>query len=134
MKTILIVDDDEDDIDFLREAIDKVDNSIRCISAMDGEYALRLLLNEDLHPPDYIFLDLNMPRLGGKQCLSRIKNVPRLSEIPVIIYTTSKLKGDMMETMKLGSVYFLTKPTKLSDLIEYVSNVLQHKWELIQQK
>src|SRR5688572_11843036 len=109
---ILIVDDDEDDIELFCDAVKDLDGDIRCISASNGEEALHKLSTENEPLPDYIFLDLNMPRLNGKQCLKRIKGNPRLREIPVIIYSTSKLKEDMEETRQLGAVHFLTKPDK----------------------
>ncbi len=129
MRVILVVDDDEDDKDFLCEAIHSIDSSINCMWVSDGIHAMKLLLDANFDPPDYIFLDLNMPRLGGKQCLSLIKSTPRLEHVPVIIYTTSKLSLDKLELKELGAVYFITKPTKIEELEQYVSFVLQGKWE-----
>jgi PleD family two-component response regulator len=89
------------------------------------------LNDKELLPPDYIFLDINMPRLDGKECLRKIKSIARLDEVPVILYSTSKLRGDVIDAMKMGAVYFLTKPTKSSVLKRHVSNILEGKWELI---
>ena len=68
MRKILIVDDDEDDKDFLCEAIQNIDDSAYCIWVSDGLHALRLINDGSFNPPDYIFLDLNMPKIGGIQC------------------------------------------------------------------
>jgi CheY-like chemotaxis protein len=130
MKTILIVDDDVDDKDFLCEVLVHVDPTVKCIWAQDGVQALNLLSNENFLP-DYIFLDLNMPRMGGKQCLEKIKDTPRISDVPVIIYTTSKLREAKIDAMRLRDVHFLTKPTTFAELQEKVSHVLQNKWAMI---
>lgn len=124
---IMIVDDDEDDIELFCDAVKELDNDIECISASNGEDAIHKLTRESQPLPDYIFLDLNMPRLNGKQCLKRLKVNPRLRDIPVIIYSTSKLKEDMEETRQLGAVHFLTKPDKVKDLRKAIASILEGK-------
>lgn len=129
--TIFIADDDTDDLDIFCEAVAEVDPTVRCITATNGEDALKKL-NHPLFPrPDFIFLDLNMPRLDGKKCLREIKKTDRLNQIPVIIYTTSKLTEDIEELRSMGAVYFVTKPSRLSDLRTVISFVLDRKWERI---
>src|SRR5688572_5754140 len=105
---ILIVDDDEDDIDIFREAIEELDPSVKCLSAFNGLEALSLLAKLHTKLPDYIFLDLNMPKLNGKCCLAELKKSSVYRQIPVIIYTTSRLESDIEETRRLGASYFLT--------------------------
>ena len=83
-----IVDDDSDDQELFMEAVNEVDDSIKCVSASDCEEALELLKNRRMYLPDIIFLDLNMPRLNGKQCLAELKKQSHLRGIPVIIYST----------------------------------------------
>jgi CheY-like chemotaxis protein len=130
--TILIVDDDADDRELFCEAVQDIDKAIQCITVSNGEAALKLLDKENGPLPDYIFLDLNMPRLNGKQCLALIKSAPPLQHIPIIIYTTSKLKEDITETKRLGASYFITKPSKLKDLKKAISMVLEGKGTLIE--
>jgi DNA-binding NtrC family response regulator len=72
-RTFFIVDDDVDDQDLFIEAVNEVDGSIECMSASNWEEAPDLLKNKKIGIPDMIFLDLNMPRLNGKQCLERIE-------------------------------------------------------------
>ena len=132
-KTILIVDDDADDIELFCLAVGEIDDTIKCIHARTGEEALQLLRKNLLRKPDYIFLDLNMPRMNGKQCLGMIKKDPEFSEIPVIIYSTSKLPEDYKETKSLGAVHFLTKPSRHADLKKAISYVLEGKWELMKE-
>jgi CheY-like chemotaxis protein len=127
-QTIMIVDDDDDDIELFCEALKDVDQNIKCISAPNGEAALNKLNKEGSTLPDFIFLDLNMPRLNGKQCLKKLKNSVTLRNIPVIVYTTSKLKEDIEETRELGAASFLTKPSKVNELRKALRTILQGKF------
>lgn len=127
-RRFFIVDDDIDDQDLFIEAVNEVDNSIECLSASNCEDALDLLKNRKIDLPDMIFLDLNMPRLNGKQCLAELKRQAHLRDIPVIIYSTSSEKRDIDETSKLGAAHFLTKPNKFEELCKALSFVLSKDW------
>lgn len=127
-KTYLIVDDDPDDSDSFCEAIKGIDTSSQCLTAMNGEDALRKLRNETIPLPDLIFLDLNMPRMGGRQCLVELKKDEALKDIPVIIYSTASTQDYINETLKLGAVYFLVKPTDLKELRNQIIVALQTDW------
>lgn len=119
MKKLLcyLIDDDQDDIDFLSMALRNIDESIEimpfesCKSAMDN-------YNPDKNPPDYIFLDLNMPQVDGLECLTKIKQSSQFSKIPVIIYSTSMGYKDFQSTKEKGASYFFVKPTNINFLIE----------------
>jgi len=124
---LLIIDDDEEDRELFRDAVESLDSSINCIQAIDGRDALTQLGNASTLP-DFIFVDLNMPGVNGIQFLTEIKKCKRFCEIPVIIYTTSKLKRDKDETRRLGAVHFITKPYKLCDLHKEIIFVLDRKW------
>ena len=125
-----IVDDDADDQELFIEAVREVDSSIHCISASDCEQALDLLKNNKIPLPDMIFLDLNMPRLNGKQCLVELKKQAHLRNIPVIIYSTSSEKKDMEETFRLGAAHFLTKPNKFEELCQALTYVVSQDWSI----
>ena len=129
---IMIVDDDADDVEVFCDAIKEIDHGITCISASNGEEALNTLNKENARLPDFIFLDLNMPRLSGKQCLKRLKINAKLRDIPVIIYSTSKLQEDMDETKQLGAAFFLSKPTKVNELRKAIALILDDKGNGIQ--
>jgi len=131
-KLILLVDDDLDDRNFFMDAVEAIGGSHRCIISDDGEKALRLLTKPFALIPDYIFLDLNMPRMNRKQFLKKIKSIEILQSIPVIIYSTTRQPEDVEETQRLGAVYFLTKPQTFDEISEAVFFVLNEKWtELI---
>jgi CheY-like chemotaxis protein len=69
---VLLIDDDRDDFEIFSEALRKFDPEVKCEHSIDGEAAIGLL-NSMTYLPDYIFLDINMPRMDGKECLSKIK-------------------------------------------------------------
>ena len=120
---ILIVDDDEDDRDLLSSAIHEIDREIKCAMARNGQEALEGLRMLQFPKPQLIFIDLNMPRFNGEQFLKEIKKDRALQDIPVVIYTTSKLKGDAEKMHAVGAAHFLTKPTSFKDLCRKVHEI-----------
>ncbi len=127
-KTFFIIDDDIDDQELFIEAAGEVDGSIQCFTASNCEEALDMLKTGKIRLPDLIFLDLNMPRLNGKQCLAEIKKESNLRDIPVIIYSTSSEQRDIEETSRLGAAYFLTKPNKFEELCKALSYIIETDW------
>lgn len=119
----LLVDDDADDVSIFKEALQSVHPSVYVVSAGDGQEALAILKQGNNHLPDVIFLDLNMPRMGGKECLAELKRDNRLRNIPVIMYTTSSHAKDIEETMLKGAICFITKPSSLNELKSILSAI-----------
>lgn len=116
-KNIFIVDDDADDREIFMEALAEISPSIKCTVAKDGSEALELLTRNSNGLPDVIFLDLNMPRMNGQECLIKIKKTKELSHIPVVIYTTSNSIHDVTRMKSLGATSFITKPTDFKILV-----------------
>ena len=116
-KTIsfFLVDDDPDDTSLFQEVVAGLDIQVQLQTAVDGHQALEKLKNGNTFP-DVIFLDLNMPRMDGKECLIELKQDPQLRHIPVVMYTTSSQSKDIEETMMNGAVCFITKPTNIREL------------------
>jgi DNA-binding NtrC family response regulator len=127
---LLIIDDDSDDRDLFIEAVKEIDDKINCVSADNGQYALELLHNSPDRLPDFIVLDLRMPRYSGKRFLFEIKNDDRLKKIPVIIYTTSKSVEESNELARLGACHFMTKPRNPEEIYYLASFILGEKWVL----
>ena len=119
-----LADDDEDDRMLFSEALMEINPSIKCIMAKNGEEALFLLTNGLFEPPDYIFLDLNMPVMNGLQCLAAIKKTDELREIPVIVYSTSTRKEYEEESKNLGAMNFFIKPPDFTGLKKYLTSFL----------
>ena len=122
--TILLVDDDEDDQDIFREAVSVVNPDCEVRLAMDGEHGLTNL-SERPQLPDYIFLDVNMPKMDGKQFLEEVKSHPLYSTVPVIIYSTSNHASEMGTYFKMGASNFITKPSEFNLLVTYLRSILR---------
>jgi CheY-like chemotaxis protein len=122
--TFFLVDDDVDDASLFQETLSNVNSGIRFAHAADGQEALDQLLSKSISP-DLIFLDLNMPRMDGKQCLALIKQEDELKDIPVIMYTTSSQSQDIEETMLNGAVCFITKPSSIRELESILSSIAE---------
>lgn len=120
---ILLVDDDDDDKEFFFTAVHSIDPAIKCDHSPDGEDALELLRAR--YRPDFIFLDLNMPRISGTQFLIEVKNIKSANNIPIIVYTTSRRQVDKEATRLLGADHFITKPTDLASLRKEILFVLK---------
>lgn len=120
----MLIDDDADDRYMFCEALYVVDHSAKCIAAQDGAEALDMLRAQETHLPDFIFLDLNMPRLNGQQCLSEIKKTRSLDHIPVIIYTTSNQQTDIDEAKTRGAACFITKPNTFDGICKSIADVI----------
>ena len=78
-KKFLFIDDDADDRDFFCSTIEMIDPSVQCFFAKDGVDALDQLNNDENFTPDFIFIDMNMPRMDGRECLLKIRQIDRLS-------------------------------------------------------
>jgi len=122
-KKYYIVDDDAEDRDLLMEALYSIDKAGQCFTAKNGEEGLRKLAEDLIPVPDFIFLDLNMPRLNGKQFLIEIKKIERFSHIPVVIYTTSSDATAREEMKRLGALYYITKPDGFDEICNALLSV-----------
>jgi CheY-like chemotaxis protein len=123
--TCFLVDDDIDDIEIFALAMEDLGGDFTCVTAADGIDAIQKLQGDESFTPDFIFLDLNMPRMNGKQCLAEIKKIERLMSTPVIIYSTSSNSKDVDETLRMGATHFLTKPSSISTLTQELASLLQ---------
>ena len=122
--SFLIVDDDADDRMLFIEAVKEIDKTIECKIARNGEQALKLLSDIGYPLPDFIFLDIRMPRIDGKKCLVEIKKDERLKNIPVIIYTTSKGVEESKESRDMGAFHFISKPRNADEIFYLISFVM----------
>ena len=121
-----LVDDDDDDREIFNLALENADSSYNCITAHNGPEALKILHEDSSFKPRFIFIDLNMPYMSGKEFLAEIKRDERLCDIPAIIYTTSSYNKDVKEAQDLGATHFLVKPSSINILTSLLSNIL-HK-------
>lgn len=111
-KTIVYVDDDEDDRDIFREVMRDVNPNLKLVLAKDGQDALTKL--QDLNPI-CLFIDMNMPKMNGLQLLAILKQDPVLAEIPAFILTTALTPNQTHEIKSLGARDYLIKPSSFEE-------------------
>jgi len=115
--TLLLIDDDPDDLEILITAIHEIDRSAVCHTARDGNEGLDKLKDEQL-TPTLIFLDLNMPGMNGIQFLQEIKGSDTLKNIRIVVFSTSSNPSDIKATEGLGIYKYITKPASFSILLD----------------
>jgi len=119
---VYLVDDDEDDIAFVKEALFTYSYKGPVDTASNGRALLDKLGNNHSNP-DVIVMDLNMPVKNGFDTLREVKNHPQLKDIPIIILTASSSKADEARCFDLGCDYFYSKPVTLKDYVPVVHMV-----------
>ena len=120
---ILLIDDDPDDCELLNESLNN-EGIIECIIVQSAERALQIL-NEIDDLPDLIILDLYMPKIGGIEFLSKLKNSDRFKNIDVIIYSSSILTVHKKEVLAIGAKEFIQKPVGVAEFRGVVSKILE---------
>jgi CheY-like chemotaxis protein len=125
-KLFLLADDDHDDAELFSEAINRVDPSINVHHVDNGTDVFEFLNKESHKKPDLIFLDLNMPKMSGWQCLAQLKNNPAYKDIPVIIYTTSSHYRDTEIALDLGALGLVTKPSEFNVLKTIAASIINN--------
>jgi CheY-like chemotaxis protein len=121
--TILYVEDDSEDRDTFKQAVEKTAPHTVCHFAEDGEDAIKML-SDICNIPDYIFLDINLPRMNGIRFLRVIKNSTGLKGIPVIVFSTSKNPLDRLESLNLGAIDFISKPDRFAQYCEVLKRFI----------
>lgn len=123
MPFILLADDDADDRNFFEEALAMTEHPMQVVMVKEGEALIQRLNSSPL--PQLIFLDLNMPRKNGAQCLAQIKNNPDWSGIPVVILSTSINEARRNQLIEEGASYCFNKPTEFSALVALLEKSIQ---------
>ena len=122
-RKILIVDDDYDDCELLKESL-STKGITECIIVQSAEDALKKL-DELESLPDLIVLDLHMPKTGGVEFLTTLKNHSRFKDIDVIIYSSSVLTVHKKEVLAIGAKEFIQKPIEVKEFEEIVEKMLK---------
>ena len=128
--TILLADDDKDDCLFFEDAINDLAQSTNFTAVHDGEQLMQLLSNETNKLPHVLFLDLNMPRKNGFECLEEIKHNRKLKALPVVVFSTSFEQEVVNRLYDNGAQYFIRKPSEFS----LYKKIILHTLTLIMQK
>ena len=121
---VLLADDDIDDFMFFKEALEELPLSTHLTIMQDGEKLMNLLMNETISLPHVLFLDLNMPRKNGFECLSEIKLNDRLKDLMVIILSTSFEEDAVSLLYETGAQYIIRKPPRISQFKKIVQQAI----------
>jgi CheY-like chemotaxis protein len=136
--TILMADDDDDDRMLAKKALrgSRLANDMRFV--VDGEDLMRYLRRQPPYAggvgaprPGIILLDLNMPKMDGREALSEIKNDSDLRQIPVVVLTTSRADEDIVRTYDLGVNSFITKPVTFEGLVDVMQTLSRYWFEIV---
>jgi two-component system, chemotaxis family, response regulator Rcp1 len=128
---LLVVEDSPGDVRLTQEAFREVNKSVHLHLASDGVEAMDFLKHQGLHKdaprPDLILLDLNLPKMDGREVLARIKGDESLKTIPTVILTTSEAEADIVKSYQLQANCYLVKPVQF-DAFEALVKSINDFW------
>jgi len=126
---LLIADDDDDDRLFFKEAIEA--SKVKTVLTMvnDGVELMNYLTKPEIHLPNLVFLDLNMPRKSGIECLIEIRNNNKFKDLSIAIYSTSAMEKDIEETFIKGANIYIKKPNDFQVLKNILAKVITINWQ-----
>lgn len=120
---LLLADDDIDDCDFFKDAVEEIGEfSLSILN--DGVELMNFLLAEPANHPNLIFLDINMPKKSGLECMKEIKSITKLKEIPIVVYSTSLDRTVVNNLYDLGAHHYIQKPGEFSNIKKVIIKAL----------
>jgi CheY-like chemotaxis protein len=126
-REVLLIEDSPGDVRLTQEAFRDVGMPVHLHVAADGVDAMAFLRREGIHAnaprPDFILLDLNLPKMDGREVLARIKGDESLKTIPTVVLTTSDADADVTNSYQLQANCYLTKPVQLDEFEALVKNI-----------
>jgi CheY-like chemotaxis protein len=126
--SVFLADDDDDDCVLFQDAMNEVAQDHELVISYDGQELLETLYARVPPEPRVIFIDLNMPRKNGIECLQEIKTIEKLKDIPVIILSTSSQAGSIESAYANGADMYITKPGTYAMLKKTIEIVLAVDW------
>lgn len=136
--TILLADDDAEDCEFAQEALTESRLANKLSIVGDGAELLDFLRHEGRYAeerperPDLILLDLNMPKVDGRQALAEMKGDPALRAIPVVVLTTSRAEEDVFRSYDLGASSYISKPVTFEGLVEVMKTLGRYWMQIVE--
>jgi DNA-binding NtrC family response regulator len=121
---ILLADDDMDDCSFFKEALEALPISTHLKMVHDGDQLMKHLTGDSEQLPDVVFLDINMPRKNGMECLTEMKKDVNLRSLPVIMFSTSNSMDKINLLFRYGASVYIHKPSDFGQLKEILSHAL----------
>lgn len=127
-KRIVVVDDDPDDTDLIQTAVEEIDSTVDCTVFHSAENAIIFFKKISDELPDFIILDLNMPKVSGRECLLKIRELRSFDRVPVIINSTTIFPKDKSELKTMGASFIFTKTSRFDKLIEILKFIMNKNW------
>lgn len=121
---ILHADDDIDDCDFFKKALEALPIPTELTTVHDGEELMNFLSENTEHLPHLLFLDINMPRKNGYECLSEIKKNDKLKNLPVVMFSTSNSQDKVSILFKKGADIYIHKPGSFAQLVQLIHHAI----------
>jgi CheY-like chemotaxis protein len=121
---ILLADDDIDDCHFFKEALEALPITTELVTVHDGDELISYLTGNTTQLPHVLFLDINMPRKNGFECLTEIKQNEKLKDLPVVMFSTSKAPEKIDILFKTGADVYIHKPSNFSELVQVIHHAL----------
>lgn len=125
IERIFLVDDDEDDCMVFKLALHEAAPGLELHCSNNCDNIIEQL---DAIKPDLIFLDINLPRTNGIECLKKIQTGARLNKTPLVMYSSSELPKDLRACFDLGATLYFRKPLSITQLIDALKKILQMAW------
>lgn len=126
VSSIVLADDDEDDALVFSETVREIDPAIRVEHVADG---IKLMQFLQQYYPDIVFIDLDMPRKNGLECLREIRNHPVLTKLPVIVFSSTTRPANIQTAYEIGADLYLIKTSQIKDYVSAIRAILQLNWQ-----
>lgn len=127
-RQIYLVDDDQEDRELFSEALSSTNQSINLTEISCGEKLMEILNKHNLIMPEVIFMDINMPKLNGIECLRKIRSHSKFNDLKIVMYSTYYLDDFIEDAFKFGASIFYVKPRSFSGLQSLITEALQVNW------
>jgi CheY-like chemotaxis protein len=121
---LFLVDDDADDREIFSEIIKESFPQAKFSYAYDGMHAIEKLKGDSFFIPDFIFIDINMPRMNGIKCLTQIKKIDRVKNVPAYMYSTARHRDIVLQCVELGALGFLAKESDLTEMKKQFEKII----------
>ena len=121
---ILLADDDTDDALFFAKALNELTIEMELQVVVNGDDLMTFLKDENISIPDVLFLDINMPRKNGIDCLAEIKQIPKLKSLPIVMFSTSNEWDKINLLFKTGANVYIHKPNDFQQLKQVIFHAL----------
>ena len=123
----MLIDDDIDDQELFAHALKHINLDVDFVTANDGVHAIEKITSDSEFNPYFIFIDVNMPRMNGIECLIEIKKISKVKNTPVYLYSTYGDPETISEGKKLGAIDLLVKAHSMKELEQTLANIFEQE-------